>query len=136
MSVELDFSILDSEQPTGQEKNVPSAGKIYYKLEAEEKQKAAIEEAAAKQLEVYAAHQEAIMKSGQLASDITKGVQAGEKLENLFLKAIECISLMTGNSLFYELNKSNLKHIYGIDIESAPIMEVPSTEELENFLNN
>jgi hypothetical protein len=41
----------------------------------------------------WKAYQEVIIKSGQLTSDITKGIQAGEKIEILFLKAIECISL-------------------------------------------
>jgi hypothetical protein len=134
MSVKLDFTILDGGEAKEQGKNAPSVRKKYYKLEEEEKQKAALEEAAAKQLEVYAAHQEAKIKSGQLTSEITKGIQAGEKIENLFLKAIECISLMTGDSLFYELNKSNVKKVYGIDVENASFMEITSAEELEKNL--
>ena len=107
MSVKLDFSILDGLQATNQEDNTPSDKRIYYKLEAR-----------------------------QLANEITRGIQAGEALESLLLKAIECISLMTGDNSFYEQNKNNLKDIYGINTESASIMEIISAEELEDFLNN
>ena len=83
MDIKLDFSILNSE-------NVPESNvepqKLYHKLAAE-----------AKQLEVYAAYQTAIIKSGQLTSEITKGIQAEENPELLLLKAVKCISLMTGN---------------------------------------
>jgi len=79
---------------------------------------AAHREAEAKQIAVWKAYQEAIVKSGQLTSDITKGIQAGEKIEVLFLKAIECISLMAGDKLFYELNKNNLKNVYGFSTEN------------------
>jgi hypothetical protein len=79
---------------------------------------AAQREAEAKQMAVWKAYQEAIIKSGQLTSEITKGIQAGEKIEILFLKAIECISLMTDDKLFYELNKNNLKNVYGFPIEN------------------
>jgi hypothetical protein len=137
MSVKLDFSILDEldeKQATEQGNHSPPAKKVYYKLKTEERQKAANAEATVKQLEVYTAHQEAIIKSGQLANEITKGIQAGEKIENLFLKAIECISLITGNSLFYEQNKNNLKNINGIDIDTESGVEVKSAEELNKFL--
>lgn len=65
---------------------------------------------------MYSAHQDAVRKAGQLTSDITKGIQAGEDIHKLFFKAIECISLMTGDKLFYELNTENLKNIYGMDL--------------------
>ena len=78
---------------------------------------AAQREAEAKQMAVWKAYQEAIVKAGHLASDITKGIQAGEKIEVLLLKAIECISLITDDKLFYDLNKNNIKNIYGFSTE-------------------
>jgi len=77
------------------------------------------------------------MVSGQLQNEITKGIQTGEKPEFLLLKAIKCINLMTGNGLFYEFNRENIKKIYGVDV-SEPVtgMETISAEELEEFLNN
>jgi len=71
-------------------------------------------EAEAKQTATWKSYQEAIVKAGQLTSDITKGIQAGEKPEVLLLKAIKCISLITDDKVFYELNKSNLKELYGL----------------------
>ena len=137
MQIELDFSILDGVPTSVSSEDEPKAGKVYYKLEAEEKLRATIEEAAAKQLEVYAAHQDAIRKAGQLTNEITKGIQAGQNPLNLLLKAIKCISLMTGDNLFYEQNKSDLKNIYGINMpEEFPGMENITLEELEEFLDS
>jgi len=70
---------------------------------------------------VYKEHQENIKQAEQLRTEINKGVQAGEPVFKLLLKAIECISLMTGDKLFYDMNKSNLQTIYGILGEPAAI---------------
>ena len=78
---------------------------------------AAQRETELKQTAAWKAYQEAIVKAGQVTSDITKGIQDGEKIEILFLKAIECISLITDDKLFYELNKNNLKNIYRFPTE-------------------
>ena len=63
---------------------------------------------------VYKEHQENIKRAEQLRTDINKGVQAGEPVYKILLKAIECISLMTGDRVFYDMNKNNLQTIYGI----------------------
>lgn len=62
----------------------------------------------------YKAQQENIRKAGQLRADINKSIPAGEPIYKVLLKAIECISLMTGEKLFYDMNKENLQTIYGI----------------------
>lgn len=62
--------------------------------------------------DIYKKYQENILKSGVLRTDITKGIQEGQDPYNLLLKAIECISLMTSDSLFYTMNKDNLQAIY------------------------
>ena len=114
----------------------PQPQGVYSKLAKLEQEKERQREAAEKQIWLWSAHQEAIVKSGQLTNDITKGIQVGEKPEILLLKAIKCISLMTGNDLFYELNRDNIKKIYGIDVcVSASGMESMNPEELEEFLN-
>ncbi len=69
----------------------------------------------------YKEHQENIRRAGQLRAEINKGIQAGEPIYKVLLKAIECISLMTGDKLFYDMNKSNLQTIYGILGEPAAI---------------
>lgn len=70
---------------------------------------------------VYKEQQENIRRAGQLKAKINKGIQAGEPIYKLLLKAIECVSLMTGDKLFYDMNKSNLQTIYGILGEPAAI---------------
>jgi len=87
--------------------NVSDAQNIYNPIAVQK-------EAEAKQTAAWKSYQEAIVKSGQLTSDITKGIQAGEKPEVLLLKAIKCISLITDDKVFYELNKSNLEKLYGL----------------------
>ena len=63
---------------------------------------------------VYKEHQENIKRAEQLRTDINKGVQAGEPVYKILLKAIECISLMTGDRVFYDMNKNKLQTIYGL----------------------
>lgn len=62
----------------------------------------------------YKAQQENIRKAGQLRAEINKGVKAGEPIYKILLKAIECISLMTGEKLFYDANREYLQTIYSI----------------------
>ena len=122
MPINLKLEALDtiSNKQTAQESNKPPKVKNWLD----------------EQGDAYRAHQDAIRKAGQLISDITKGVQAREKPEVLVLKAIKCISLMTGDSLFYEQNKRSLKDIYGIDTsEGILCMENITLEELEKFLD-
>lgn len=52
--------------------------------------------------EVFKEYQDNIRKSKSLRSEITKGVNAGEDLKELFLKAVKAISLMTDDSLYYK----------------------------------
>ncbi|MGL4546586.1 hypothetical protein [Eubacterium aggregans] len=82
----------------------------------------------------YKEQQENIRRAGQLRADINKGVQAGEPIYKLLLKAIECISLMTGEKLFYDANKENLQTIYGILGEPEAI-EI-ERQEVQQRLNN
>lgn len=72
-------------------------------------------EAEQQQMAVYTAYQEAIIKSGTLRSDLTKGIQEGQDPCSLLLKAIECISLITGDKVFYDINYKNIKLICGSD---------------------
>ena len=95
-----------------------------------------IHQAEQRAFETYKEYQKNINISCQFTNDITKGIQAGEKPELLLLKAIKCISLMAGNDLFYELNRDNIKKIYGVDVsDQASGMESITPEELDEFLN-
>lgn len=70
-------------------------------------------EAEEQQKEVYKSHQEAMHKAGQCKADINIGILSAESPLILLLKAIECISLMTGDKLFLEQSQANLWAIYG-----------------------
>jgi hypothetical protein len=47
---------------------------------------------------------ENIKQSEHLRSEINKGTKAGESIEELYRKALKCISLMTGDEIFYKQN--------------------------------
>lgn len=82
-------------------------------------------------LEVYRTYQENIKRSGQLQTEILKGLQAGTDIYTLFLKAVEAISRMTSNNTFYTQTEADLKSIYGIGLQQpAPLMlELTETKE-------
>ena len=75
--------------------------------------------AAAKQKEqstyqqIYNEYQANARNAGQSKVDILKGLQTGEDIYNLFLKACECISAMTGEQKFKELAEEYIKAVYG-----------------------
>lgn len=66
-----------------------------------------------KAVEMYGAYQTNIKRAGQLRTDIMKGVKAGDAPQDLLLKAVECIALMTGDRIFYEQIEEDLKAIWG-----------------------
>lgn len=78
-------------------------------------------------LEAYRDYQNNIKKAGSLRTDILKGVQTGEPAQTLLLKAVECISCMTGDRLFYTQIAEDLKAVYG----EAFLEEIPLEWELE-----
>ena len=82
-------------------------------------------------LEVYRTYQENIKRSGQLQTDILKGVQAGEEIYSLFLKAVQAISCMTSNKTFYSQVEADLISIYGIGLQQpAPLkLELMDTQK-------
>ena len=63
---------------------------------------------------IYKRQQENIHKEKGLRTEITKGIQAGQSTYQLLLKAMECISLMTGDTVFYSQGKDELQKLYGI----------------------
>lgn len=56
-------------------------------------------------------YQKNIIKSANLRIKINKGVQEGQDIKLLLIDAIECISIMTGEKLFYDNNINILKQI-------------------------
>lgn len=73
-----------------------------------EKQADIIEEAK----KVYREHQEARKISQTLQWEIMKGVNNGEGIRDLFLKAVKTISLMTGTDVFYTQIERQIKEKY------------------------
>lgn len=76
----------------------------------------------------YKTYQDNIKRAGTLRSEITKGILQGEAPAGLLLKAIECISLMTGDTVILTQNKENLRAIYGWGLDEPTMLK----EELED----
>lgn len=60
-------------------------------------------------LEVYKEYQVNKKLSNQLQTDIRRGIQEGESTDELFLKAIKVIGLMTGESHYYDITRKQLQ---------------------------
>lgn len=61
---------------------------------------------------VYIEHQKARKESQTLQWEIMKGVNDGEDIKELFLKAVKTISLMTGTDVFYTQIERQIKGKY------------------------
>lgn len=71
---------------------------------------------------VYREYQKNIKLSGQLRTEITKGVKQGEDIASLFLKAVKVISLMTSNDMYYNQIRDEITAIYGAGLlETKPL---------------
>ena len=84
-------------------------------------------------LDIMKKHQENTKKSTALQAEILKGIKKGEAEAVLLLKAVEAISLMTGNELFFLQASEDLRAIYGRGLQSAPLLAV-ELEGLETRL--
>lgn len=72
--------------------------------------------------EVYSQYQGNIAKAGNIRNEILKGLKAGESTTALLLKACQCISSMTGESLFCKQVEKDLMTIYGRTfLDPAPL---------------
>lgn len=80
---------------------------------------------------VYGEYQKNIKLSGQLQTDILKGAKRGEDIYSLFLKAVQVISLMTSNTVFYSQLEGDIRAIYGQGLlEPLPLqIELQETQE-------
>lgn len=81
------------------------------------------QEARQRSLEVYKTYQENTKRSGQLQTEILKGIAAGEDVYSLFLKAAKAISLMTSNTVFYSQTEADIAAIYGRGLNYAPPLQ-------------
>lgn len=87
------------------------------------------EQAAEKQrtIDIYKEYQSNTIKSSQLQAEILKGLNAGEDITTLFLKAAQAISTMTNDSIFYNQVKESITAIYGAGLQE----KIPLNIELE-----
>lgn len=71
---------------------------------------------------IYKEYQNNIKKAEQLRIELLKGIKVADDSLKLLLKACKCISLMTGDNLFFEQVENNIVNIYGIGLkEPEPI---------------
>ena len=73
---------------------------------------------------VYKEYQKNIMVSSQLQSEIMKGLQAGEDIYTLFLKAMKIVALTTSNNVQYDITEQYIREIYGIGLGNPAPLEI------------
>lgn len=116
----------ETEKSGAEGKPTPYKGKRYIRLEEER-------ETARRLSAAYKTYQDNIKRGGSCMVEITKGIQEGADLYTLLLLAMEGLSKMTGNSLFYDQGKADLQAIYGALGYNAPIAQ--RTQEVQERLN-
>lgn len=84
-------------------------------------------------LAVYREYQKNIILSGQLQTDILKGAKRGEDIYSLFLKAVQTISLMTSNTVFYNHLNDDIRAIYGAGLSEPQPLKL-ELEEVQTRL--
>lgn len=84
-------------------------------------------------LAVYREYQKNIKLSGQLQTDILKGAKRGEDIYSLFLKAVQAISLMTSNTVFYNQLNDDIRAIYGAGLSEPQPLKL-ELEEVQTRL--
>ena len=78
-------------------------------------------------IDIYKEYQSNTIKSSQLQAEILKGLNAGEDITTLFLKAAQAISAMTDNDIFYKEAEERITAIYGAGLQQ----HIPLAIELE-----
>lgn len=99
----------------------PATGRAFYLLDRERQERE-------NNRQMYARYQQNIKRAGTLRSDIVKGIQAGEDPAILLLKAVECISLMTGDTAIYSQSKEDLLGVYGRGLHNPEVLRLELEE--------
>ena len=120
-----------SKQAGKEEKAKSESAQTRKPLEMEQAYQRAMQEQAK---EVYKEHQENIRKVGQLDTEILKGLQNGENLAILFLKAVKAMTLCTGNKAEYDIIESTLLSVYGAGLHEKEVVSV-SVDAVQNRLD-
>lgn len=77
---------------------------------------------------IQAEYQRNIIASDSLRCEINKGLKSGEDIYSLFLKAARAISLMTGDTAFYDVARKDLSSIYGAALGKPPVLQIELKE--------
>lgn len=137
--MDLDFSKIDSlgspQKPASEPKEVnhskplktdktPLEGKIEPHTQALQRKA----DNRSKQLEdsarILKEYQNNKRLTNELVVEITKGLQQGIDIYDLFLKAIEALALATNDTALYKRTIDNLKTIYGIGLKETRAVEL------------
>ena len=152
--MELDFSIMDTLKSGSQ--NAPERTKtepVGKSATDEEKRSEGLSGASegvslvrlerdkedrARLIEEYSRLQDNINASGTLRTEILKGASAGESITTLFLSAVKCISLMTGDTMFSSQIENDVRAVYGEGLlEPEPLqIQIQGVEERLGKLQN
>ena len=120
ISYEASNLALKPEKTATGQNTAPSGQAVHsHRLDREKEERARLRE-------MYSTYQENIRRSGGCRSDILKGMKRGEAPLALLLKALECISLMTGDPHYYNQAKNDLRDIY-----TSLEYEAPAEQELQ-----
>lgn len=116
------------ENPTEGKMEAPAgemqAGRLltYYEREREDREKTR---------KAYSSYQRNIREAGNLRTEILNGVKTGEPAAAILLKAVKCIALMTGDTVFSNQAEGSIKSVYGAGLLERTIIdsEIRETQE-------
>lgn len=100
------------EQPQPQQKT---------RLQAEQESQQRAKEQA---FDVYKKYQENIRKVSALSTEILKGLQSGENIAALFLKAVKAYTLCIDNPAEYKVIENTLQTVYGKALQDTATAEL------------
>ena len=66
--------------------------------------------------------------TNELVAELTKGLQQGIDIYDLFLKAVEALALATNDTALFKRTSDNLKAIYGIGLKETRALEIEKQE--------
>lgn len=106
-SEEGNLALAPEKPATGEDSHASGSNESpkYYKLEREKEEREKMREA-------FREYQRNIQRAGDLREQIAKGLNKGEDPIILLLKAMECISLMTGDRAIYNHSRQRIRSIY------------------------
>ena len=126
--MDLDFTALNGmafEEPDTEAKE--EAGGAWHRRIDREK------EDRAKATQMYKAYQNNIKKAGGIRTEIIKGLNAGEDPLDLLLKAVECISLLTGDTAIYTQGRETIQAVYGWGLRRPAPLKLELEEARERL---